>query len=48
MNILNRLLENQLQKTEKDSKKKEQDLKKQLKNLKEENDKQQKIIQEVR
>ncbi|XP_076081183.1 unconventional myosin-Va-like isoform X3 [Mytilus galloprovincialis] len=43
---LNRLLENQLQKTEKDSKKKEVTLKKQVKDLKEENEKQQKIIQQ--
>ena len=43
---LNRLLENQLQKTEKDSKKKDASLKKQLKSLKEENEKQQKIIQQ--
>ena len=41
------MLENQLQKTEKDSKKKDASLKKQLKSLKEENEKQQKIIQQV-
>ena len=41
------MLENQLQKTEKDSKKKEADLKKQLKSLKEENEKQHKVIQQV-
>ncbi|XP_076081193.1 uncharacterized protein LOC143052106 isoform X12 [Mytilus galloprovincialis] len=44
--ICEELLENQLQKTEKDSKKKEVTLKKQVKDLKEENEKQQKIIQQ--
>ncbi|CAC5367738.1 MYO5 [Mytilus coruscus] len=44
--ICEELLENQLQKTEKDSKKKEMTLKKQVKELKEENEKQQKIIQQ--
>ena len=44
--ICEELLENQLQKTEKDSKKKDASLKKQLKSLKEENEKQQKIIQQ--
>ncbi|KAJ8311363.1 hypothetical protein KUTeg_010718 [Tegillarca granosa] len=43
---LNRLLENQLQKTEKEAKKKHEEYKKEIKELKSENKKQQKIIGE--
>ncbi|XP_069102080.1 LOW QUALITY PROTEIN: unconventional myosin-Va-like [Argopecten irradians] len=41
---LNRLLENQLQKTEKDGKKKEEELRKEIRHLKKDNEEQQKVI----